>query len=266
MITLDTSRIAGRLSISRQGRLAARPSIAATRELKVRIAILEDDPDQGKLLVMWLGAAGHNCDHFESSRTFMQMVKRESYDLLILDWLVPEISGIEVLAWVREHLDWRIPIIFVTTMDREEDIVKGLEHGADDYMTKPVREREMMARIAAVARRSKADDDERPILERSPFRIDLHTRTILRDEKSLDLTQKEYELAVFLFRNVDRVLSRGHILQSVWGRNPDLNTRTVDTHVSRLRTKLGLTDSSDWHLNSIYQHGYRLEHAPEIHE
>jgi len=193
----------------------------------------------------------------------MQMVRRESFDLLILDWLVPEISGLEVLDWVRANLDWRIPILFVTTMDREEDIVHGLEHGADDYMTKPVRQRELLARIAAIARRGTSAEDDRGTLELEPYRIDLQTRIISRTGQAIELTQKEYELAVFLFRNADRVLSRGHILQSVWGRNPDLNTRTVDTHISRLRNKLGLNERGTWRLNSIYQHGYRLERAPE---
>lgn len=228
----------------------------------MRVALLEDDRDQAKLLVKWLAGAGHSCDHFESSRPFMQMVRRESFDALILDWLVPEISGLEVLDWVRTTLDWRIPILFVTTMDREEDIVQGLEHGADDYMTKPVRERELLARIAAIARRTTSAEDDRGVLEHEPFRLDLQARTISRSGKPVELTQKEYELAVFLFRNVDRILSRGHILQSVWGRNPDLNTRTVDTHISRLRNKLGLLEGEPWRLNSIYQHGYRLERSP----
>jgi DNA-binding response OmpR family regulator len=221
--------------------------------------LLEDDAEQGLLLKKWLTAHGHDCEHFESSRLFLQQIRRESFDLLILDWLVPEISGLEVLDWIRENLDWRIPVIFVTAMDREEDIVEALERGADDYMTKPVRERELLARLNALARRASAVDETRAVLDFGTFRIDQQARTVEREGRRIELTQKEYELAVFLFRNCDRVLSRGHILQSVWGRNPDLNTRTVDTHVSRLRTKLGMNSCAEWRLNSIYQHGYRLE-------
>ncbi len=225
----------------------------------MRVALLEDDPDQARLLRKWLTDAGNVCEHFDASKIFIREVKRESFDLLILDWLVPDMSGLEVLDWVRENLDWRIPILFVTTMDREEDVVRALEHGADDYMTKPVRERELLARINAVARRSQSVDETRPVLEFEPFRIDQEHRFIERGGERIDLTQKEYELAAFLFRNGGRVLSRGHILQNVWGRNPDINTRTVDTHVSRIRTKLGIGPETGWRLTSVYQHGYRLE-------
>jgi two-component system, OmpR family, response regulator RegX3 len=229
----------------------------------VRIALLEDDPDQALLVRKWLGDAGHHCEHFNASKAFIREVKRESFDLLILDWLVPEMNGLEVLDWVRDNLDWRIPIIFVTTMDREEDIVKALEHGADDYMTKPVREREMQARISAVLRRTAAVDETRPVLEFEPYAIDQENHVVSNNGSKVELTQKEYELTLFLFKNAGRIMSRGHILQSVWGRNPDINTRTVDTHVSRIRTKLGINPDGPWRLSSIYQHGYRLERSQE---
>ncbi|MGE0383813.1 MAG: response regulator transcription factor [Gammaproteobacteria bacterium] len=232
----------------------------------MRVALLEDDIDQARLLRKWLIDAGHICEHFDAGRTFVRQVKRESFDLLLLDWLLPEMSGLEVLDWVRENLDWRIPIIFITTMDREEDIVRALEHGADDYITKPVREREMLARISAVARRALQADEAKPIIDLDPYVIDQEHRTITRGGAAIDLTQKEYELAAFLFRNVGRVLSRGYILQNVWGRNPDINTRTVDTHVSRIRSKLGIAPESGWKLTSVYQHGYRLEQTGDAAE
>lgn len=225
----------------------------------LRVAVLEDDPDQGRLIVELLKNAGHNCEHFDNSRTFIQHIKRESFDVLVLDWLVPEMSGLEVLRWARTHLDWRIPVLFLTTMEHEEDIVRALEYGADDYMIKPVKARELVARIAALARRTAAVDDTQEVLEFPPFSIDRQTRTLKRDGVPVELTQKEYELVLFMFRNAGRVLSRGHILESVWGRSPNINTRTVDTHVSRIRSKLGLDTDSGWRLTSIYQHGYRLE-------
>jgi len=229
----------------------------------VRVALLEDDPDQARLLVKWITEAGHTCEHFEAGRVFIRQIRRESFDLLILDWLVPDMNGLEVLEWAREHLDWPIPIVFVTTMDREEDIVRALEQGADDYMTKPIRQRELLARIGALARRSVAADEHKPVLDFAPYRIDQQHRTIYRAAAALELTQKEYDLALFLFKNAGRVLSRGHILQNVWGRNPDINTRTVDTHVSRIRNKLGIGEDTGWRLTSVYQHGYRLEHLAE---
>lgn len=225
----------------------------------MRIALLEDDPEQAGLFLKWFKGAGHNCDHFDASKSFIRAVKRESYDLLVLDWMVPEMSGLEVLKWVRENVDWPIPTVFITALDAEDDIVRALESGADDYITKPAKQREMLARIGAVVRRSSPVDEDQLRIEFEPFAIDLANHMVSKHGEPVEVTQKEYELIVFLFRNLGRVLSRAHILESVWGRNPDINTRTVDTHVSRIRSKLGLNDEPSWKLSSIYQHGYRLE-------
>lgn len=225
----------------------------------MRVALLEDDPDQVALFSEWLKSAGHTCDQFDSGRMFVRNIKHDSYDALILDWMVPDMDGFEVLRWVRENFDWPIPILFVTAKDEEEDIVRALEQGADDYVVKPAKQRELIARLRAVVRRVNNIDEAQTTIEHDPFRIDLGTHQIQRSGARIDVTQKEYELIVFLFRNVGRVLSRAHILESVWGRNPDINTRTVDTHVSRIRSKLALAPDTGWKLSSIYQHGYRLE-------
>ncbi len=149
-------------------------------------------------------------------------------------------DGYEVLRWVRENFDWPVPIVFVTAKDDEDDIVRALEQGADDYIVKPAKQRELVARITAVARRSSPIDESQTTIEYEPFAIDLGNHEVKRDGERIEVTQKEYELIVFLFRNIGRILSRAHILESVWGCNPDINTRTVDTHVSRIRTKLSL--------------------------
>ncbi len=229
----------------------------------MRVALLEDDIDHANLLIQWLTTAGHRVEHFDNSRKFIRQIKNDSYDILILDWLVPEMSGIEVLKWIRENIDWPVPIMFVTAMDREDDIVSGLQAGADDYMIKPIKQRELLARMKAVERRSLSISDDEEIIDLDPFQIDKTNRAIKRDGQAIELTQKEYELALFLFRNQGRVMSRAHILENVWGRNPIINTRTVDTHVSRIRGKLGISPEEGWRLTSIYQHGYRLERVAE---
>lgn len=225
----------------------------------MRVALLEDDQDQAALFIEWLKAAGHTCEHFDTGKSFVRNIKHDSFDALILDWMVPDMDGFEVLRWVRENFDWPIPVVFVTAKDEEDDIVRALEQGADDYVVKPAKQRELVARITAVVRRAASVDDAQTIIEQDPFLIDLGNHQIQRDGERIEVTQKEYELIVFLFRNVGRVLSRAHILESVWGRNPDINTRTVDTHVSRIRSKLSLAPDTGWKLSSIYQHGYRLE-------
>jgi DNA-binding response OmpR family regulator len=225
----------------------------------VRIALLEDDAQQAKLVSLWLEAAGHACQIFEAGKTFIKTVSHDSFDLLVLDWNLPDISGDEVLAWVRQRVDWRIPVLFVTARDSEEDIVHALERGADDYMIKPIRRMELLARISALGRRVQGNGGERDIIDTGDLVFDLAGRTITRGGEPIELTGKEFELALFLIKHTGRILSRGHILESVWGRSPDLNTRTVDTHVSRIRKKLDLNPERGWRLSAIYQHGYRLE-------
>ncbi len=225
----------------------------------MRVALLEDDVDQVALFTEWLKAAGHTCEHFNNGKSFVRNIKHDSYDALILDWMVPDMDGFEVLRWVRENFEWPIPIVFVTAKDSEDDIVRALEQGADDYVVKPAKQRELIARVTAVVRRAAGVDESQTTIEQDPFVIDLGNHQIQRDGEKIEVTQKEYELIVFLFRNIGRVLSRAHILESVWGRNPDINTRTVDTHVSRIRSKLALAPDTGWKLSSIYQHGYRLE-------
>ena len=149
--------------------------------------------------------------------------------------------------------------MFVTARDEEQDIVTALENGADDYLVKPVRKMELIARINALERRAKQDFIQKEKLDFNPFVIDVKTRQVSRESKGIDLTIKEFDLTLFLFRHLGQLLSRGHILESIWGRSPELNTRTVDTHVSRIRNKLDLGQASGYRLSSVYFYGYRLE-------
>ena len=225
----------------------------------MHIALLEDDLDQSVLVQAWLEDAGHKCVVFTSGKELTMSLLRESYDLLLLDWLVPDMNGIQVLQWVRENLDWKIPVLFITQRDAEEDVVEALESGADDYMSKPVKPAEMLARIGSISRRSQQVSAEDDILEFTPYTLQRSTRTVKLNDENIEVTRKEFELTLFFFRNAGRVLSRGYILETVWGRSAEVNTRTVDTHISRLRRKLAISADNGWQLTSIYQHGYRLE-------
>jgi two-component system, OmpR family, response regulator RegX3 len=224
----------------------------------MRIAYLEDDSDQAALISRWLQAAGHSCHHFDRGRALQRSLARESFDLYLLDWHLPDIDGMEVLKSIRERAP-RVPVIFTTLRDKDDDIARALQAGADDYISKPVRQPVLLARIDAVARRVHGAQTASDLLEASPFRLHRAARTIEHDGQRIGLTDKEYELALFLFLNAGKLLSRRHLLEAVWGLRADTNTRTVDTHMSRLRSKLGLSGEHGWRLAAVHQFGYRLE-------
>ncbi len=224
---------------------------------KLRIALLEDNQEQSARVSGWIEEKDYHCGVFSTADDFQRAFRKSSYDVVVLDWeLDSGSSGLEVLHWIRKTLTSDIPIIFVTARQEENDIVTALQAGADDYLSKPVRQHELLARLYALARRAQPETE---ILECPPYTFDTSNRQVLHEGEPIKLTEKEYELALFLFRNRGRVLSRQHLLTSVWGTSAELNTRTVDTHASRLRKKLKLLASERWKLTSIYQHGYRLE-------
>ncbi|MDH4274586.1 MAG: response regulator transcription factor [Gammaproteobacteria bacterium] len=227
-----------------------------------RIALLEDDLDQAALVNLWLTADGHQCQAYHSGADFIKALSRESFDMLIIDWVLPDLPGDKVLEWVRERVDWHIPVIFTTGRSDESDVVLALQKGADDYMIKPLRQAELIARIRALNRRSHALGTEPAnVLDFPPYQFQPRQRLLTLNGTTVTLTQKQYDLALFLFNHVGRIMSRGHLLESVWGVTPDLNTRTVDIHISRLRKKLELDARHGWQLNTVYQHGYRLENT-----
>jgi DNA-binding response OmpR family regulator len=150
-------------------------------------------------------------------------------------------------------------VIFLTASGEESAIVEGLAAGADDYVVKPPKQGELLARVAAVLRRRGGEHDGNEALELPPYRVDPQRRQISIDGEPVELTQREYELACYLFRRQGRIVSRDALLENVWNLAGDVSTRTVDTHISRLRKKLGLSGENGWRLTAVYQHGYRIE-------
>lgn len=224
----------------------------------MRIALLEDDKDLAAVLVRWMEEAGHQCHAFHDGKALQRVASRESFDVFVLDWQVPELSGPELLAWLRADQNVRSPVLFATARDSEEDIVAALKAGADDYMVKPIRRLELLARVAALHRRATPSAPE-ALLHAGPLMLDVRRRVASVDGVTVELTDKEFDVAVFLLRNLGSLLSRGHISESVWGRSADVPTRTVDTHMSRLRKKLQLSPESGFRLTSVYNFGYRLD-------
>ena len=225
----------------------------------MRIALLEDDVAVGTAMQHWLEAAGHSVHNFTSGKTIVREAARESFDLFMLDWHVPDLSGEEVLRWLREKQQSTVPVLFATSRDSEEDIVAALTAGADDYMVKPVRRLELLARVESLIRRTRGKESEAAPISIGPYSIDPLNRVVTLDGNSIELTDKEYDLTVFLFRNLGRLTSRGHISESVWGRSAEVQSRTVDTHMSRLRKKLDIGPARGVRLTPVYNFGYRFE-------
>lgn len=224
----------------------------------VRIAYLEDDLAQAELVRGWLEEAGHSCTHCARGRDFSALLRRDSFDVLLLDWEVPDISGLTVLETLRESGN-RVPVLFATQRDDEASIVGALESGADDYMIKPIRRAELLARLAALGRRGGVVDEAPPRQELGPWLVDRERRLISVDGEPVKLTDKDFELASYLFLNVGKLVSRAHLLEKVWGISSAIESRTVDVHVSRIRRSLEIRPERGFRIKTIYQHGYRLE-------
>ncbi|MCG8673574.1 MAG: response regulator transcription factor [Pseudomonadales bacterium] len=225
----------------------------------MHIGYLEDDLQQANMVKQWLIDAGHECTHRDEGAAFIQDVRTGAFDLLLLDWELPDISGIEVLQTVRNAINVSIPVLFCTQRDAEEDVVMALEAGADDYMVKPVRQAELKARLEALARRAGVNDQIANVIEVGPYRFNVAAREVFLNDELVNVTEKDFDLAVCLFSNVGRVLSRKYLLETIWGVTADVNTRTVDVHISRIRKSLNINPDRGYRIKTVYQHGYRLE-------
>jgi DNA-binding response OmpR family regulator len=225
----------------------------------MRIAILDDDQNLLDLTVATLTDAGHVCHPFSSGKAMLHQLHRESYDLLVLDWQVPDLSGTEILHWVREKLSKSLPVLFMTSRSGEDDIVAGLAAGADDYMIKPIRRAELIARVNALLRRAYPTQTANELITFGGYEFDVRASRAKLNNAPIELTQKEFDLALVLFQNLGRPLSRAYILEAVWSRDIEIPSRTMDTHISRVRSKLDLRPENGYRLAPVYSYGYRLE-------
>ena len=221
----------------------------------MRIGILEDDLAQQELYRLWFGTAQHTCKSYGTARSFLEALPGEAFDLLIIDWTLPDSSGEVALRWIRENIGWSLPVIFVTAHDSEIDIVNALRAGADDYVVKPARFLELLARVDALGRRVKPPT----VVHFGAYDINKDLRQIRVHGKEVELTQKEFELACYLFQHPGKLPSRVALLEKLWGLNADVDTRTVDTHISRIRRKLGISPENGWNIIPVYGYGYRID-------
>ena len=224
----------------------------------MRIAALDDDPILLELLKAMTESLGHVCHTFDTGAALLKTLRRDSFDLLIVDWHLPDMDGPEVVRAARTLTGPQIPILFVTRRQDEQDIVEALASGADDFMTKPVRIGEFSARINALERRA-FPDMSADTLVFGRYQFDAPTRSLHLDGAVLELTELEYGLSLFMFQNCGRLLSRDHLREMVWDQTHDITSRTIDTHISRLRSKLKLGPEHSYTISAVYGTGYRLE-------
>jgi len=228
----------------------------------MNIAIVEDDLLQRTALRNWLEEAGHHCHSYDSGIAFTQQTPDDDYQLLIFDWELPGMDGIELLEWLRTRQHDTTPVIFVTAHDEEKDIVLALNKGADDYLVKPARRQELLARIEAMARRLPSSIQASDT-SYGPLRFNKQRREMFLHGEPVELTQKEFDLGCYLLGNIGKLISREELLEKIWGHSSTVQTRTIDTHISRLRKKLCLNREYGWHLAAVYQYGYRLDRLDE---
>lgn len=225
----------------------------------MRFAVLDDDKAQTQLVAKLLADAGHGCEIFHQGRTLINRLRQDTFDLIIVDWNMPGLSGIEVLQSVRQGPHAGLPVLMITSRSDDADVVAGLSAGADDYIVKPLVPAIFMARVDAALRRANLNRPVRRTARFGRYAFDGATEDVNVDGEVVKLTAKEFALALMLFENLSRPLSRSYLLDSIWGQSADAETRTLDAHVSRIRSKLHLRAENGYRIAPVYSYGYRLE-------
>jgi len=223
-----------------------------------RILIVEDELSLSEPLSFLLRREGYETEIAADGREALAAFDRAGADLVLLDLMLPGLSGTEVCREIRSRSS--VPIIMLTAKDSEVDIVVGLELGADDYVTKPYSSRELLARIRAVLRRRvDVDVDEDAVLETGPVRMDVERHSVSVGGSEVPMPLKEFELLELLMRNAGRVLTRGQLIDRVWGADYFGDTKTLDVHIKRIRSKIEDDPSQPSMLVTVRGLGYRFE-------
>ena len=220
------------------------------------IYIVEDDKNISEIESYALKNSGYQVESFENARTFWSRCQDRRPELILLDVMLPDSDGIEVLKKIRRNPDIRrVPVIMVTAKSSEIDKVKGLDNGADDYITKPFGIMELISRVKALLRRMNQDEEEKQLTFQNII-LDCEKRQVLLDGQLCELTYKEFELLKLFLHNAGIVMTRENIMEKVWGIDFEGESRTLDMHIKTLRQKLG---DAGKHIKTVRNVGYRIE-------
>ena len=223
-----------------------------------KVLIVEDEESFSEALSFMLKREGYEVEVAGDGHKALELFDRNGADLLLLDLMLPGLSGTEVCKHIRQKS--AVPIIMLTAKDGEVDKVVGLELGADDYITKPFSSRELLARVRAVLRRHGDVDDLLPtVIEEGPVRIDVDRHVVTVRGNHISLPLKEFDLLEFLIRNAGRVLTRTQLIARIWGADYVGDTKTLDVHVKRLRSKIEVDPAHPAHLLTVRGLGYKYE-------
>jgi len=220
----------------------------------VRILVVEDDQRLARFLERVLVEEGYSVDRCGSGADAITQVRALGYDLVLLDWMIPDLDGLEVCRQIRRSGS-SVPILMLTARDQVAERVVGLDAGADDYLVKPFEIEELLARIHALLRRSSGHAQ----LDLGALHIDRASRRAIVDDKPLELTSREFGLLLHLAHRSDRIVTRSELLSQVWSIQFDPESNVVEVHISRLRDKLG---ELEWMIETVRGRGYRLRTRP----
>ncbi|NFH91837.1 response regulator transcription factor [Clostridium botulinum] len=217
--------------------------------MKINVLIIEDDEAISNLIKINLSMVGYESKQLFDGLEAFNLLKEECFDLILMDIMLPGMDGFELMKKIK---DLNIPVIFLTAKNGLADKVTGLKSGAEDYIVKPFETVELLARIEIVLRRYSKNSN---CIEFEDLKIYEEERLIKRDNETIDLTLKEFELMVLLVKNKNIALSREYLLEKIWGYEYMGETRTIDNHIQKLRKKLDIADN----IKTVYKIGYRLE-------
>ncbi len=222
-----------------------------------RILVVDDEPDIVALVVYHLAKAGYRVTSAATGPDALALAARDRPALVVLDLMLPGMSGFDVLSRLREDAQMAgVAVLMLTARKEEPDRIRGLELGADDYLTKPFSPQELVLRVGAILRRVGNAGESPDILQNGPLRIDRSAHRVTVNDHEVELTPTEYKLLLILAERRGRLQARAHLLESVWDAAPDIQTRTVDMHIQRLRTKLHPAGDL---IETVRGFGYRLK-------